>query len=107
DRSGREQQRLQQRRFARPRMADQQDVADILRVVRVQRGSFPVVTVLSEGGGRVGPRGSRMLPTCYARARSMVRFQRQPPGTALTRAALVGGAVLAVGAGGLGVAAPV
>jgi hypothetical protein len=29
----------------------------------------------------------------------MVRFQRQPPGTALTRAALLGGAVLAVGAG--------
>jgi hypothetical protein len=28
----------------------------------------------------------------------MVRFQRQPPGTALTRAALVGGAGLAVGA---------
>jgi hypothetical protein len=29
----------------------------------------------------------------------MVRFQRQPPGTALTRAALLGGAVLAAGAG--------
>jgi hypothetical protein len=29
----------------------------------------------------------------------MVRFQRQPPGTALTRAALLSGAVLAAGAG--------
>ena len=29
----------------------------------------------------------------------MVRFQRQPPGTALTRAALLSGAALAAGAG--------
>src|SRR5262249_31210939 len=90
DRSGREQQRLQERRLARSRVAGQQDVADVLRVVGVQRGSFRWV---GRGWSRFG-----ILPSCYARARSMVRFQRQPPGTALTRAALLGGGALAVGA---------
>ena len=40
DGTGREEQCFEERRLARSSMADQQDVSDVLRVVRLQRGSF-------------------------------------------------------------------
>ena len=84
-RAGREQHGFQQRRLARPAVADQQDVADVLRVVGLQRGSFRGVAV------RIRVAGSGILELLGSRP-SDGPLPAQPPGTALTRAALLIGA---------------
>ena len=44
----------------------------------------------------MGVRITAILPSCYARVPPMVRFQRQPPGTAVTRTSTVLGMILAI-----------
>ncbi len=92
DRAGGEQHRLEQGGLARPPVTDQQHVADVLRVVGLQR-------VSSSSRGWYGVRGPGIVPkervATLARSSPMVRFERQPPGTALTRSILSVGAILA------------
>ena len=89
-----EEHRLEQRRLARPSVADQQDVADVLRVVGLQRGSFRMCTSRSRGHGR----GWHPIELLRSRP-SDGALPATAPGTALTRAALLSRRALAVGAG--------
>src|SRR4029077_11557931 len=52
DAAGREEHRFEERRLARPSVANEQDVSDVLRVVRIQRAPPGCARIAVAGPGR-------------------------------------------------------